>query len=122
MQRGEGGEHGTDGGAGGHAVDDEGDAGGNDDADGTGGSADGGAEALVIALVLHGGDHECALGGGGGDGGAGDGGKEHTGDGGDHAQAAGDEAHERVEEVQDTLGDAARSIWKKQTQGRNKAE
>lgn len=100
-------EHIADGGAGGYAVDDEWDGRRDDDADGTGCRRQRRGVALVVALLLHLGDHEGADGGHGGGAGAGDGGIEHGGKGGDGAQTAGEEADDVISQIQQALGDTA---------------
>ena len=97
----------ADGGAGRDAVDHERDGRRNDDADRARRGGERRGIALVIALLLHLGDHERADGRHRRRAGAGDGRVEHGGERRDRAETAGEEADDIVREVEQALGDAA---------------
>ena len=96
-------EHISDGAVSNNAVDNERDAGGNDDADGTGGSVQRGGVSAVIAFLFHLGDGQGADGADGRGGGTGQGGEEHGGDDRDHTERALDVADERVGKLEDLI-------------------
>ena len=97
----------ADGGAGRDAVDHERDGRRNDDADRARRGGERRGIALVIALLLHLGDHERADGRHRRRAGARDGRVEHGGERRDRAETAGEEADDIVREVEQALGDAA---------------
>ena len=89
------------------AVDDKGNAGGNDDADGSGRGGQRGGVGGLIALLLHLRDRNAADGGHGGRRGAGQRGEEHGRNDRDHAGAAGDGADQRVCETKNSSRDTS---------------
>lgn len=97
-------EHISDGAVSNNAVDNERDAGGNDDADGAGGSVQSSGVSAVIAFLFHLGDGQGADGADGCGGGAGQGCEEHGGDDRDHTEGALDVADERVGKLEDLIG------------------
>ena len=75
--------------------------------DGSRGSCQSCAEGLAVSMIHHLGDHESAHSGNGSHSRTRDCGKEHAHDNGYHAQATGQMSHQRIEEVDQPLGDTA---------------